>query len=104
MINLKDVILNCNQYEDSDEFMHMVFAKKQNDKFEAYSEATVLQLTLDEMEMKLIDIQNLKCPGFEYFLEMNIIQDFYEDAQKIEAYKSDEAKVKRIIYYAEFDA
>lgn len=103
-MNLKDVILNCNQYEDSDEFMHMVFAKKQNDKFEAYSEATVLQLTLEEMEMNLIDIRNSKCPGFEYFLEMNIIQDFYADIRKMEEYKSDDEKVKRIIYYAEFDA
>lgn len=103
-MNLKDVILNCNQYEDSDELMHMVFAKKQNDKFEAYSEAMVLQLILDEMEMNLKDIRNSKCPGFEYFLEMNIIQDFYADIQNLEEYKSDDEKVKRIIYYAEFDA
>ena len=66
-MKLNDIILNCNQYEDSDELVYMVFAKKQNDKFEAYSEATVLQLTLDEMEMNLIDIRNSKCPGFEYF-------------------------------------
>ncbi len=103
-MNLKNVILNCNQYEDSDELMHMVFAKKQNDKFEAHSEATVLQLTLDEMVMNLIDIGNSKCPGFKYFLEMSIIQDFYEDIRKMEEYKTDDEKVKSIIYYAEFDA
>ena len=103
-MNLTDVILNCNQYEDSDEFMHMVFAKKQNDKFKSYSEAMVLRLTLDEMEMKLIDIRNSKCPGFEYFLEINIIQDFYADIRTMEEYKTDDEKVKRIIYYAEFDA
>lgn len=103
-MNLKDVILNCKRYEDSDEFMHMVFAKKENDKFEAYSEATVLQLTLDEMEMNLADIRDSKCPEFEYFLEMNIIQDFFEDIRLMEEYKLDDEKVKRIIYYAEFDA
>lgn len=103
-MNLKEVILNCNRYEDSDEFMHMVFAKMENDKFEATSEATVLQLTLDEMEMNLADIRDSKCPGFEYFLEMNIIQDFYEDIRLMEEYRLDDEKVKRIIYYAEFDA
>lgn len=103
-MKLNDIILNCNQYEDSDELVHMVFAKKENDKFEVYSEATVLQLTLDEMEMNLMDIRNSKCPGFEYFLEMCIIQDFYEDIRQIEEYKSDNDIVNRIIYYAEFDA
>jgi hypothetical protein len=103
-MNLREVILHCNQYEDSAEFMHMVFSKKLNDKFESYSEATVLRLTLDEMEMNLIDIRNSKCPGFDYFLEMNIIQDFYVDIRNLEEYKSDDEKVKRIIYYAEFDA
>ncbi|GGH27407.1 hypothetical protein FAZ19_18955 [Sphingobacterium alkalisoli] len=103
-MNLKTIILDCNLYEDSDEFMHMVFAKKQNDKFELYSEATVLRLTLDEMEMNLIDIRNSKCLGFDYFLEMNIIQDFYADIRNSEEYKTDDEKVTRIIYYAEFDA
>lgn len=103
-MDLKETILQCNKYEDSDEFMHMVFAKRLNDRFESYSEATVLKLTLDEMEMTLTDIRNSKCPGFDYFLEMNIIQDFYADIQNSEEYKSEDEKIKRIIYYAEFDA
>lgn len=102
-MTLKDAIVHCIQYEDSDEFMHMVFAKKINDKFESHSEAMVLRLNLSEMEMQLIDIQNSKCPGLEYFLEMNIIQDFYSEIGRIEKYRSDDEKVKRIIYYAEFD-
>ncbi len=103
-MNLKDVILNCNQYEDSDELVHMVFAKKSNDKFESYSEAMVLPLTLDEMEMRQIDISNSKCPGFVYFLEMSIIQGMFADMISMEEYKSDDVKVNRIIHYAEFDA
>jgi hypothetical protein len=103
-MNLKEIILRCNQYEDSDELIHMVFAKKVNEKFESNSEAKVLQLTLEEMEMNLADIQNSKCPGFDYFLEMNILQEFYADIRNMKEYKSDEEKVKRIIYYAEFDA
>ncbi|MBX7225131.1 MAG: hypothetical protein K1X55_03815 [Chitinophagales bacterium] len=103
-MDLKEAILQCNQYEDTDEFMHLVFAKRLNDRFEIYSEATVLKLTLDEMEMNIADIQNFKCPGFDYFLEMSIIKDCYADIQKSVEYKSDDEKVKRIIYYAEFDA
>ena len=82
----------------------MVFAKKTKDKFEPHSEAKVLGLTIEEIEMNLIDIQNAKCPGYDYFLEMNIIQDFFDDIKNLEEYKSDDDKVKRIIYYAEFDA
>ena len=103
-MTLKEVILNCNQYEDSDEFMHMVFAKKLNDSFESLSEAKVLRLSMDEMEMKLTDIQNSNCPGFDYFLEMYIIQDIYTDMRNLEDHMSDDEKVKRIIHYAEFDA
>jgi methionine synthase II (cobalamin-independent) len=103
-MNLTEVILKCNQYVDSEEFIYMVFAKRLNDKFESQSEAKVLQLPVDEMEMNLTDIKNSKCPGYDYFLEMNIIQDFFEDIKKMNEYKSDDEKVNRIIYYAEFDA
>lgn len=103
-MNLKDIILNCNQYIDSDEFMNMVFVKKQNNKFESNSEAMVLKLTFEEMEMNLTDIANSKCPGFDYFLEMSIVQDFYAEIQNSKEYNSDDERVKRIIYYAEFDA
>ena len=82
----------------------MVFASRLNGKFEPFSEARVLQLTIDEMGIKLIDIANSKCPGYDYFLEMNIIQDFFEDLKKVNEYQSDDEKVNRIIYYAEFDA
>ena len=103
-MNLREVILNCDQYADSEELMHMVFAKRTNDAFEHLAEAKVLTLTLEEMEMKLTDIQSSKCPGYDYFLEMYIIQDFFADIKGLEAFKSDDEKVNRIIYYAEFDA
>ncbi len=82
----------------------MVFAKKIKNKFEPHSEARVLDLTPDEIEMDLTDIRDSKCPGYDYFLEMNIIQDFFDDAKNTEEFKSDDDKVKRIIYHAEFDA
>jgi hypothetical protein len=82
----------------------MVFAKKINNRFEADSEAVVLSLTFEEADMNLKELQNAKCPGFDYFLEMDLIQEIYADISNLEEYKSDEEKVKRIIYYAEFDA
>lgn len=103
-MKLAEVILQCDQYLDSDEFMFMVFAKRLNGKFEPFSEAQVLHLTFDEMEMKPIDIANSKCPGYEYFLEMNIIQDFLNDIKSMDEYRVDNEKVKGIIHYAEFDA
>ena len=54
--------------------------------------------------MKFNEISDLKCPDYEYFLEMLILQDFYNDIEQIDDYKSDEKKVERIIYYAEFNA
>lgn len=101
---LSEIILQCDQYLDSDEFMYMVFAKRLNGKFEPFSEVQVLHLTLEEMEMELIDIANLKCPGYDYFLEMYILQDFFNDIKNMDEYILDSEKVKRLIYYAEFDA
>jgi hypothetical protein len=103
-MKLREVILNCHQYVDTDDLIHMVFAKKTNDKFDPQGEAKVLALTRDKMEMNLTDIQNSKCPRYDYFLEINIIQDFSDDIRNLEEFKSDDDKVKRIIYYAEFDA
>lgn len=103
-MKLTEVILQCDQYLDSDEFIFMVFAKRLNGKFEPFSDAQVLPLSLDEMEIKVIDIANSKCPGYDYFLEMNIIQDFINDMKSMDEYELDNEKVKKIIDYAEFDA
>jgi hypothetical protein len=101
---LSEAILNCKNYIDTEEIIHSIFAKRNNGKFLPDSEALVLELTPEEMEMQLSIIAETKCPGFEYFLEIFVLQDFYNDLLKIEGFKSDDKKVERIIYYAEFDA
>ncbi len=103
-MNLKEVILNCNEYIDSDENIHMVFAKRTNNNFEPLSEAKVLKLTIGEVEMNLVDIEKSKCPEYQYFLEMKIIQEFFDDIKNMAEYKSGNEKVKRVIYYAKYDA
>lgn len=104
MMNLSEVILNCNNYIDSDEMIFVIFAKKIDDRFDPFSDAVVLELTTDEMDGDLMDITNSKCPGYDYFLEMFILQDFFEDIRNMDEYRSDNDKVKRVIYYGEFDA
>ena len=101
---LNEAILNCKKYEDTEDILHVIYAKRIDGKFQSTSDAVVLALTTEEMEMKFKEISDLKCPDYEYFLEMFILQDFYNDLEQIDDYKSDEKKVERIIYYAEFDA
>lgn len=101
---LSEAIINCKDYEDTEETMYSIYAKRVNGKFQPDSEALILELTLEEMEMTLSEIAKEKCSGFEYFLEMFVLKDFYEDLVRLEEFKSDTKKVERIIYYAEFDA
>jgi hypothetical protein len=103
-VNLSEVILGCLKYEDSDESMRQVFAKKINGRFEPNSQAVILELTLEEMEMDLVKISGSKCPGYDYFLELYILQDFYRNIKDLKEFITDQDIVKRIIYYAEFDA
>lgn len=103
-MSLKNILLNSYLHQTTEDLVSMVFAKKINNRFEADSEAVVLSFTFEEAEMNLMDLQNVKCPGFDYFLEIDLIQEIFADISTLELYKSDEEKVKRIIYYAEFDA
>lgn len=103
-MTLSEAILNCKNYNDTEEIIHSIFAKRNNGKFLPNSEALVVALTPEEMEIKLHLIAETKCPGFEYFLEIFVFQDFYDDLSKNKEFNSDAKKVERIIYYAEFDA
>ncbi|MFH7000969.1 hypothetical protein [Flavobacterium bizetiae] len=103
-MTLGQAIINYKDYEDTEEAMHSIYAKRINGKFQPDSEAVVLKLTIEEMEMKWSEIAKEKCLGFEYFLEMFVLKDFYEGLLRLEEFKSDTKKVARILYYAEFDA
>lgn len=103
-MNLQEIILNCNSFEEKEGITLFVYAKKINGKFDPNSDAIVLELTESDMEMDVDDIANFKCPNFEYFLEIFIIQDLHNDLINHEDFKLDQQKVERIIYYAEYDA
>jgi hypothetical protein len=103
-MTLGEIILNCIQYVD-EEKIHVVFTQKINGKFSADSEALVLLLTEEEMDNnKLQLLANLHCPGFDYFLEVFIIQDFMEDLKSLKEFDTDSKIVNRVIYFGEYDA
>ncbi|RZJ47959.1 MAG: hypothetical protein EOO44_21750 [Flavobacterium sp.] len=103
-MTLSEAILNSKDYEDNDETMFSIYAKRVDGKFQPDSEAVILELTFEEMEMKWEETAQKKCPGFDYFLEIFVLKDFYNDLLNLNEFKSDNKKVERIIYYAEFDA
>lgn len=103
-MTLSEAILNANNYEDTEENAYAIFAKRINGIFQPNSDAVILELTAEELEMDMNEIARIKCPEFYYFLEMFVLKDIYEDMMNVEEYKSDAKKVERIIYYAEFDA
>ena len=103
-MKLKEIILSAFEFEDTDDHTHQIYAKRINGKFEPASEARMQKLTEDELELKIKEYADTNCPGFDYFLELYILQEFLTDLQNLKEYRSDEAKVNRIIYYAEFDA
>lgn len=99
-MTLKEIIASCENY---DEFS-IVYARKTNAKFEKNSEAVVLVLTEEEMCKKTTEVSIEKCPGFDYFLEMFLIQEMFVELKEHEAWSDDSKKVDRIIQYAENDS
>ena len=99
-MTLNEIIINCETY---DEFS-FVYAKRLNDKFLANSEAIVLTLDESEIQTNTAEIARQKCPDFDYFLEVFIIEDIFKDLKELEGYKLDEKKIESVIYYAENDA
>lgn len=102
-MELKQIILNCRNKQPNDEIVSVVFAKRINGKFQPASDAVVLEVEEEDWGLGN-ETASTKYPDYEYFLEMDIVQDFYEDLLANADYKSDDKKVEAIIHYAEFDA
>jgi hypothetical protein len=99
-MTLGEIIINCSDYSE----LSIVYSKKQNDKFLTNSEAIVLLLDENEMETNTTEIARQKCPDFDYFLEIFIIQEIRGDLKDLIEYKANEKKIERVIYYTENDA
>lgn len=94
------VILNIEDLSDE----AVVYAKKINGRFESCSEVVLLELPEEDLDLSTKDISKKYCPGFEYFLEGFIVKEMVQDMRVVPDYKTVEQQVKRVIYYAEFDA
>jgi hypothetical protein len=99
-MTIKDYISKIDELSDD----VTVFAKRINDQFIIDSEAVLLELTEDEESLPTKDISLLKCPGFDYFLEVAIIKEVLEDFTEEKPKANLKQKAERIVYYAEFDA
>lgn len=98
-MKLKEVISNLQNIEE----YAFIYVKRINNKFSADSECVVLELTEEEMEWKVCEVTERKCPGYEYFMEVFLIKEFMEDINNKE-YPTLENKLERLIHYVEFDA
>ncbi|MCS3552737.1 MULTISPECIES: hypothetical protein [unclassified Sphingobacterium] len=103
-MELKQIILNCRNYQPNDEIISVIFAKRIDGQFRPVSDAVLLEVEKEDWAIKITQIATTKYPDYEYFLEMDIAQYYYEDLLANEDYKSDDKKVEAIIHYAEFDA
>ena len=97
---LQDLITSISTFNRED----TIYAKKVNGKFLPNSEALVLQLTEEESAMRINEIAELKCPGYDYFLEIFIIKDMIDDIDDLNNNAGLDEKIAIIIHYAEYDA
>jgi len=96
-MKLKEIISDLNNIDDE----AVLYVKRIDDQFSPESETVVLKLTEEELEWKIFEVIEKKCPGYEYFLEVFLIKEIAGDLGPAESVDS---KCRRIIYYAEFDA
>ena len=99
-MTLGDIIINCEAHKE----FSFVYAKRKKEKFSANSEAIVLVLVDNELDTNTSEIARQKCPGYDYFLEVFIIQEMFRELKELDEYKQNEKLIERIIYYAENDA
>lgn len=78
----------------------VLYVKRTNGKFTSESDTVILDLTEAEKSWKTYDVTKNKCPGYEYFLEVFLVNEIIED---LEPNESLESKCGRVIHYAEFD-
>ena len=97
-MNIGEVISKISELDSLDDYL-VIFAKRIDGKFTRLSEAVLLELTEEEMDLKISETINRYCPGFDYFIEVLVVEDMILDKSS-----SIEQKIERVIYYAEFDA
>ena len=99
-MTIQDCICQIESIDDDT----VIYAKRIDGKFSVMSDAVILELTDDEQELPTAEISEIKCPGFDYFLETFIIKEVLEGFTKYNPSATVLMKADRVVYYAEFDA
>ena len=98
--SLKEIIINIAAFKEE----APIFAKRVEKEFRPDSEAVVLELTEEELDLPTDEMAALKCPGLDYFLDVFIVQemvaDFDNSAQPVPL----DERMEAVIHYAEYDA
>ena len=99
-MTIHDVISNIDELSED----VVIYAQKIDGRFQPHSEATLLNLSETELELPTKVVSEKYCPGFHYFLESFMVKEMVRDMRLAPEYRTAENQLKRIIYYAEFDA
>ena len=99
-MNLRDAIIASPTINES----LVLYAKKINGQLLPSSEAVLLELTEEEQDLSTDEIANRKCPGFNYCMEMFLIQEIMRDLDALVEKMEMDKKIDRVIYYIEHDA
>ncbi|HEU4901858.1 MAG TPA: hypothetical protein VFT06_03675 [Flavisolibacter sp.] len=99
-MTIRDIISNTDALSEE----VVIYARKVDGRFEDSSEIVLLELPDEDLELLTKDVSEKYCPGFDYFLEGFIIKEMVEEIRTVPEYQTVDQQVKRVIYYAEFDA
>lgn len=99
-LTLTKVVTNIATYPEQ----ASIFAKRVGGEFRPDSEAVVLELTEEELELPTNEMATLKCPGLDYFLDVFIVQEMVDDFENSSIATTLNERMASIIHYAEYDA
>ena len=99
-MTIHEIISNINEHNEE----ATIYAKKENGKFLPSSEAVLVEIPKDEDEGDTSEIAKKYCPGYDYFIEIFIVQELLEDLESSGKPLSMDQKVAAIIHYEENDA
>ena len=99
-MTIGEIIVNIGEQNEE----ALIFAKKIDGKFLSSSEAILVELTDEEKGLPANEIANKYCPGFEYFLEVFLVNEIVDDLNKTIGFKSLERQIDSVIHFAELDS
>ena len=101
-MKLFEVILAIDTFDDEG----TIFAQKIDGSYHSKSEAVVIEMTDEELQMKTSEVAKARCPGKSYFLEVFVVQEVLEGWVSNHGGKQPniEQACHCLIHYAEHDA